>query len=207
MSAKPKRQQPVVLGDLATDPVVTTPWATTPGMELAGRAYLDEADLTAVEMERKWGAGRLRLLVGPELREKFDRQRYLLNRAIWHGDLDAVRREAQRMVKAWLALDRAAIAAGKGGLSPQVWEVALEDGTVAAIVPDDADARAVHADGRKVAVYTLDEIARLLASFPAIAKAKQTWPGASVTKISRSVPDALNGIVDSDAPLDDEIPW
>lgn len=203
--ANKQAHKQAILGDLAVTQVTTTPWSKTPGMEIAGRAYLDEADMTAIEMERKWGAGRLRLLVGPEMREKFDRQRYLLNQAIWHGDLEAVRREAQRMVKAWLALDRAAIAAGKGGLSPQVWEVALEDGTVAAIVPDDATARAVYADGRKVAVYTLDEIARLLASFPSLARAKQTWPGASVTKISRSVTDALDGIVDSDAPLDDEI--
>ena len=65
-------------------------------------------------MEAKWGCDRLRLLVGPELREKFDRQRYLFNQAIWHGELEAVRREANRMVVAWQTLDRAATAAGKG---------------------------------------------------------------------------------------------
>ena len=46
-------------------------------------------------------------------------------------DLEAVRRESQRMVTAWLVLDRAATAAGKGPLSPLVWEVALPDGSVA----------------------------------------------------------------------------
>ena len=194
------------LGDFAPAPVVT-PWSKTPGMEIAGRAYIDEADLTAVEMERKWGAGRLRLLVGPELREKYDRQRYLFNQAIWHGDLESVRRESQRMVKAWLALDKHAEAAGMGKLDPKVWEVALEDGTVAAIVPDYAHAAAVQADGRKVAVYTLDEVARLLTAFPALARAKQTWPGATVTRVNQTTGDALDGIVDSDAPLDDEIPF
>src|ERR1700759_2640415 len=106
-------------------------WARTHGTYIAGRAYLDGADETAAEMESKWGADRLRLLVGPELREKFDRQRYLLNQAIWHGELEAVRRESGRMISAWLALDRAASAAGKQPLSPQVWEIPLEDGTVA----------------------------------------------------------------------------
>src|ERR1700761_9713547 len=103
-------------------------WARTNGTYIAGRAHIDGADETACEMEAKWGADRLRLLVSPELREKFDRQRYLLNQAIWHGDLEQVRRESGRMVSAWLALDRAATTAGQQPLSPQVWEVPLEDG-------------------------------------------------------------------------------
>jgi hypothetical protein len=103
-------------------------WARTPGTYIAGRAYLDGADETASEMEAKWGCDRLRLLVGPELREKFDRQRYLLNQAIWHGELEAVRREAGRMVAAWQALDRAAVAAGKQPISPLSGRSPLEDG-------------------------------------------------------------------------------
>jgi DNA-binding CsgD family transcriptional regulator len=133
-------------------------WARTNGTYIAGRAYIDGADQTAAEMEAKWGADRLRLLVSPELREKFDRQRYLLNQAIWHGELEAVRTETGRMVKAWLALDREAAAAGKQPLDPLVWEVALADGRVAAIVPDGDRAGRVNADGREVVVYTLDEI-------------------------------------------------
>ena len=42
-------------------------------------------------MEDKWGNGRLRLLVSTELREKFDRQRYLLNMAVTNGALADVR--------------------------------------------------------------------------------------------------------------------
>jgi hypothetical protein len=76
-------------------------WATSPGTYITAQSYIDGADQVAVEAERKWGAGRLRLLVSAELREKFDRQRYLYNQAIWHGDLEAVRREAQRMATAW----------------------------------------------------------------------------------------------------------
>jgi hypothetical protein len=83
-------------------------WADTPGTYIAGRANIDGADKVAIEMERKWGVDRLRLLVSVELREKFDRQRYKYNAAIWHGDLEAVRREADRMTRAWMALDAAA---------------------------------------------------------------------------------------------------
>jgi hypothetical protein len=181
-------------------------WARTNGTYISGRAYVDGADETASEMEAKWGCDRLRLLVEPELREKFDRQRYLFNQAVWHGDLEAVRREAQRMVNAWLALDRAAVAAGKQPLAPTVWEVPLEDGTVAAIVPDDAHAHAVVGEGRKVSVFTLEEIGRLLSNYPDIAKAKLVFPGATITAVRRSVDDPLHAVRDTDESLNDDIP-
>ena len=178
-------------------------WARSPGTYLSGRAYIDGADETASEMEAKWGCDRLRLLVTPELREKFDRQRYLFNQAIWHGELEAVRREAGRMVAAWLALDRAAVAAGKLPLSPQVWEVPLEDGTVAAIVPGMAHGKSVIAEGRAVSVFTIEEIGRLLSNYPEIAKAKLVFPGATITAVSRSVDDPLNAVRDTDLPIDE----
>jgi hypothetical protein len=195
-----------ILGDQVVRPLGSErSWARTNGTYIAGRAYIDGADETACEMEAKWGADRLRLLVDAELREKFDRQRYLFNQAVWHGKLEAVRREAGRMVNAWLALDRAATTAGKQPLDPAVWEVPLADGSVAAIVPDSARAALVNAEGRQVAVYTLEEIGRLLSNYPEIAKAKLVFPGATVTQISRSVEDPLSAIADTDADLNDEI--
>lgn len=200
------RNKPIIHGDSHIRPLSDErSWARTNGTYIAGRAYLDGADETACEMEAKWGADRLRLLVGAELREKFDRQRYLLNQAVWHGDLEAVRRESGRMVKAWFALDAAAVAAGKTVLSKQVWEIALADGSVAAIVPSDEHARAVNAEGRQLAVYTLDEIARLLSNYPEIAKAKLVFPGATVTAVNRSIDDPLDAIHDTDEKLDDPI--
>jgi hypothetical protein len=187
-------------------PVPTRSWDRSHGTYIAGRAYLDEADQTAAQMEAKWGADRLRLLVDPELREKFDRQRYLLNQAVWHGELEAVRREAMRMVKAWLALDAAATASGKQPLSPLVWEIAMDDGTVAAIVPDNSHAHAVITEGRKVAVFTLEEIGRLLSLYPTISKTMTVWPGAEVTAVRRNTEDPLDAIHDSQLGLDDPIP-
>lgn len=180
-------------------------WARSHGTYISGRAYIDGADETASELEAKWGADRLRLLVSPELREKFDRQRYLFNQSIWHGDLEQVRRESGRMVKAWETLDRTATGAGKQPLAAAVWEIALDDGTVAAIVPDNARAALVNAEGRQVAVYTLDEIKRLLSNYSETVKAKLVFPGATVTAINRSVEDPLNAIWDSDKGLDDPI--
>lgn len=181
-------------------------WARTNGTYISGRAYIDGADETACEMEAKWGADRLRLLVPAELREKFDRQRYLLNQAIWHGELEDVRRETGRMVNAWMTLDRVATEAGKQPLPPAVWEIALGDGSVAAIVPDHARAAMVNAEGRQVAVYTLDEIARLLTNYPEVAKAKLVFPGATVTEVRRTVSDPLSEFWDTKETLDDPIP-
>lgn len=180
-------------------------WARSPGMFIAGRAYLDGADETACEMEAKWGCDRLRLLVSPELREKFDRQRYLLNQAVWHGELEAVRRESGRMVNAWLALDRMATEAGAKALEATQWETVLEDGTVAVIVPDDVQAHRVITEGRAVAVYTLEEIGRFLSNYGEVAKAKLVVPGAVVTAVRRSVDDPLSQVRDTDEALNDEI--
>jgi hypothetical protein len=183
-------------------------WARSIGGHIAGRAYLDGADQTACEMEAKWGADRLRLLVSPELREKFDRQRYLLNQAVWHGELEDVRNHSGRMVRAWLALDAAATAAGKAPLSPLVWEVPLgSDLGLAAIVPSDEHAAAVRAEGRQVTVYTLEEIARFLVAYPEVARAKAKFPGSEVVAVRKSINDPLDAIVDSDEPLDDVIPF
>lgn len=182
-------------------------WANSHGTYIAGRSYVDEADLLAAEMEAKWGADRLRLLVDPELRIKFDRQRYLFNQAIWHGELEDVRLQSGRMIKAWVALNAAAEAAGRQKLAPVVWEIALSDGSVAALVQDVAAARQVVADGRRVSVYTLEEIARLIEGYPELVKAKAVFPGATVTQVRRSVEDPLDAIDSTKALLDDAIPW
>ena len=196
----------IIVGDVALRPMSDPrSWARSHGTYIAGRAYIDGADETAAEMEARWGCDRLRLLVPPDLREKFDRQRYLFNQAIWHGELESVRREAGRMVNAWLALDRAATAAGKTPLAPQVWEVALADGTVAAIVQDSVSAKHAVSDGRRMAVYTLDEIGRMLSRWQEASVAKLVFPGAEVTRVEKSIDDPLNAIHDTDDQLDDPI--
>lgn len=184
----------------------TRSWAKTPGTYIAGQAHIDGADAVAIAMETRWGAGRLRLLVSAGLREKYDRQRYLFNQAIWHGDLEAVRRESSRMIAAWQALDKAATNSRTPELASDVWETALEDGTVAAIVRTAEEAKAVVREGRKVVVYTLDEIGRMLTNYRAVTEVKEAFPGATVTQIRRSVEDPLDAIVDTNLSLDDEMP-
>jgi hypothetical protein len=179
-------------------------WANSPGTYISGQAHIDGADALAIAMERKWGADRLRLLVSPELREKFDRQRYRLNAAIWHGDLEAVRVESERMARAWRALDGAAEAAGVPELPPEVWELALADGTVVAIVKDDDGARRVLVEGRRLVVYTLEEIGRMLENYQAVTKVKEAFPGSSVTQVRTSIEDPLDALRDG-VTLDDRL--
>ena len=147
---------------------------------LHGRAALDEADALAIELERKWGCGRLRLVVPPELRARFDSQRWKLLQAQWHGGLEDVVREAGRMAKAWRALDAAAEAAGAAPLSPEVWELALPDGLVVALTRSRAEAHHVADDPRFVVTYTLYDIAEL------IEKHGPTSPGLASTTARRS---------------------
>jgi len=201
----PKRNPP-------TAPRVTrTPaWDQAHGTYLAGRAHLDGVDALVIEMSNKWGFGRLRLLVDAPWREKFDRQRYLMQQAVEGGDLAQIQEQAARTISAWRKLDALATEANAPQASPEVWEAVLPDGTVMAIVRDPGDARALDPRGRRVAVYTLDEIAMILADYKRVNEIKIQWPGASVSVIRRSVQDPLNSIqtpVGLDAELNDSIPF
>jgi hypothetical protein len=176
--------------------------ANSVGMYIARRAFLDETDKLAAEMEAKWGCDRLRLLVDPDLRERFDRQRYLLNQATWYGELEDVKREATRMATAWRVLDQAADAAGAPRLDDKILEVRLSTGIVVAICADIPASKRVTPDGRAVHVYLLDEIARLLEGYPGLAKLKDSFPGATVTEVRRRIEDPLLAVHDSQSPID-----
>jgi len=211
MAQKPKIKKSNVDRGVVVSEYQSVPWMVTPGAYISGRSALDEADALEVELELKWGRDRLRLLVPTELREKFDRQRYLTSQARWHGQLDDVQREAKRMASAWRALDKAATDSGAAILDPAVWEVTLEDGTVATLVREPQLANRVLAEGRRVNVYTLQEIANMISAFPEIIKAKEAFPGAKVEKTKTAVSDPLatpmgpgntEGIIDTGAPID-----
>lgn len=190
----------------APAPMPGAPWQRSEALYLAGRAELDGADQAATEAEARWGVGRLRLVVSAELRERFDRQRVKLNDAITHGDVDSLRTEARRTVAAWRALDRAATEAGHEPLSPVVWEVALDDRSVARIVRTSHEAHALAADGRKAAVFTLAEIGKLLTHYRAVVQAKIAFPGAEVTACRKPAHDPVEGSLDLDWQAGDDLP-
>ena len=133
-------------------------------------------------MERKWGVGRLRLLVSDLLRAKFDEQKDRLDQAIASNQESFVRIHADGMRRAWEALDRSAREAGERPIVPQVWECVLPDtGEIVSLVRTEAEAHHVAREGR---VFTLAEIAALIAGLgDAVLEAKKQFPGAAVTAI------------------------
>jgi len=151
--------------------------------EYVTRAVLDGLDALACEMERKWGVGRLRLLVNDLLRARFDAQKDKLDAAIRSGQVRYLQVQADGMRRAWAALDAAATQAGHPPLSPEVWECVLpESGEVVAIVRSEAEAHHVCRERR---VFSLAEIGRLIAGLGAQALAvKRVFTGAEVTGVS-----------------------
>ena len=103
------RPAPVTSFDPTADPLAPS--------EYAIRAIIDGLDQVAVEMERKWGVGRLRLLVSDLLRAKFDAQKDKLDAAIATNQEHYIRAQAEGMKRAWAALDKAASEAGHRPLS------------------------------------------------------------------------------------------
>ena len=88
------------------------------------------------------------------------------------------------MLRAWNALDAAAITGGWKPLAPTVWETVLpETGEVIAIVRDSDEALAL-AKERKGSVWTLAEVAIAIEAFGDTACAtKEAFPGAEVTAV------------------------
>ena len=148
------------------------------------QAMVEGLDQVAIAMERKWGVGRLRLLVSDLLRAKFDEQKDRLDQAIAGNHEAFVRIHVDGMRRAWEALDRSAREAGETPLAPQVWECVLPDtGEIVSLVRTEAEAHHVAREGR---VFTLAEIATLIAGLgDAVLEAKKQFPGAAVTAIRR----------------------
>jgi len=185
----------------------SAPWQGTYAMYITGQSWVDEVTLCVERMEKKWGAGRLRLMVGPELRDKFDRQRYLTNQAIYHGGLEDLRMHCKRMLTGWATLDRAADEMGLERFPVDAWDVVGASGTVHVIVRTFDDAIDYRKGRQNVCLYTLDEIAVLLDAQGLLGAAKAAFPDAEIRKVRRSVGDALNDIDTSKDALDDEIPF
>lgn len=170
-------------------------------------ALTQGVDHIAVECEHRWGVGRLPLLVTAEMRAKFirqgDRWRDAME-AAWNSpmltrdQIDAVKSTTGGMERAWRALDAQAKADGAKAIDPDIWEVALADGSIAQIVRTNAEASAVIREGRALSVWTLDEIGRCIDLMPEMVRvAKETFPGATVMpKRERA-----------SGKLDDPIPW
>lgn len=152
------------------------------------------------EMERKWGTGRLPLIVPLEMAERFRVQRRKFSAAVWEYDPQEARKHGDAMLRAYAAMDAAATACGAPMAPVSQWEFEGPQGTVILVRGLDEVAQ-VDTGGRQVEVWSLDEVASVLRNYPTLAAAKQHFPGAIVETI-RPAADI--------ARLDDELadlPW
>ena len=154
-----------------------------PSADLA-KASLDRLDAVASAMERKWGIDRLPKLVDAPLAVRFRSQAERLDAAICLNVSAAVSAQAEAMLRAWTALDAAAITGGWKPLAPTIWETVLPDtGEVIAIVRDADEAFAL-ARECKGAVWTLAEVAIAIEAFGDTVRAtKAAFPCAEVTAV------------------------
>ena len=131
-------------------------------------------DEAVTKLEVKWGVDRLPWLVGHELRERFDAQMDKLNKAI---------------------------EAGHQPLTGEYWEAPMPGGKVLAIVRTGYEVGKVKRENREMVVCSVEEVAKMVQAqmeqIPAVEKAKDLWPGATVEKIKTATEKELN----------DEIPF
>ena len=165
--------------DPASDPMATP--------EYRIRAMLESLDERAHAMERKWGVGRLRLLVSDLLRIKFDAQKERLDEAIRSGQERYIALQVDGMKRAWASLDKAAHEAGEQPLAPAVWECVLPStGEIVSLVRTEVEA---HHVARECRVFTVTEIAQLIeAAGNGVLEVKRVFPGATITGIRRKAP-------------------
>ena len=155
----------------------------------AGAAYaaIQSVDEVARRLEQKWGIGKLEALATPQLAVQFHQCRANFNEAANGDDVQYLVQKANNMIEGLNALEAQAIKHGHSPSDIDVWyAIAPSDigGHAYAIVKDASDAAAVDRD-QYPRVYTLDEIARIIASFekPIVRKAKDVFPNAEITKI------------------------
>jgi len=181
MATKTERRRP----DIFTDPE-----AHTDSTKDAIHHALLPLDRAASEMEMKWGCERLPSLVSPATAALFGSAKAKLDAAIKVNDPQEVVRRAAVMIKGWAKMDAEATERGHRALSPDIWCHTTPAGFKVAVARSNADAiKSIRTDDRLegVAVYSLDEIARILEaeSYRLLDTVKKTWPEARVTKTKK----------------------
>jgi hypothetical protein len=185
------------MGKVQKKPVDYAGWEREEAGRIRVGAVLTGLDLHAKEIERKWGAERLRLLVSDDLREKFDRQRYLLKQAQYEGTLADVEEQVRRMKNAYAALEKAAIAAGADQINPAVWEGKLENGKVVAIVRDTRDVQLVaNQIERGVIVWSLADVLKVIEAHSFVNDIKEKFPGTKIDALAGTGAGAFDDLDD-----------
>ena len=142
-------------------------------------------DRVAVEMEGKWGVGRLVRLVSPELAARFGSAKDKLNDAIRANDGESVANRAAVLIRGWQALDKAATETGCEALPLRTIAV-QHNGRAYVVAWDNGDVhKAAKLSRTPENVVSVHE---LLVAYEALRNrldgVKQAFPGAEVTRVS-----------------------
>jgi hypothetical protein len=161
---------------------------------------LEALDEVAHRLERKWGVDRLPRLVPNDLAERFWRQKEKLDAEILEeatAGFANVEREAGRMSNAWRALDRAAEAAGADQASGQWMAARMSDGRSLVICGDLEGVQVWRQQnaGSAAAVWSMEEVVRVLEGFDLVNRTKHLFDGAVVDE-ARVNPERVKPKVD-----------
>lgn len=156
-------------------------------------AIIMTVDERARASNRKWGHNRLPHLVPLEWLDKFRAQKRKWENACFEcsgsplpEDIETVRKHGEAMLRAFDRLDTIAVEAGADFADPAQWEFELNDGTPCILVRDRSDMGRVNAKGRTVQIWSLEEVADIIAKFPALISVKDAFPGAEVIQMRTS---------------------
>lgn len=165
-------------------------------------ALISSVDERARSCNRKWGMNRLPLIVPLEWGEKFRSQKLRWQTACLSvvpfptaDAVAAVRKQAEAMLRAFDKLEALAVEDGHLPTPPTHWEFELADGTPVILVRDRSELAQVDPKGRPVQIWSLEEVADVVAKFPdMVLGAKQAFPGAEIvrTRTDKIVTDALD---------------
>ena len=168
-------------------------------MKTRSQIALEALDEVAARMERHWGVDRLPKLVPVALAEKFWRQKEKLDAEITEeatAGFANVEREAQRMTNAWMALNAAAEAAGADPASAKFLTARMSDGRSLVICSDlDGMGHWLRQNpDSAAAVWTMEEVVRVLEGFDLVNRTKHLFDGAVVQEV-RVDPERVKPVV------------
>jgi hypothetical protein len=173
------------------------------------KAIIETVDRHAREVSLRWGYNRLPHLVPIEWTERFLTQKHKWELACWEcsgslspDDLARVRTHGEAMIRAFAKLEAIATEQGDWSGPGPHWEFELKDGTPVVLVRDRAELSQVDLKGRAAQVWSLDEIADILAKFPDMTRTKECFPGAELISL-RTDPLIIGDLNDSLA----DLPW
>lgn len=156
-------------------------------------AWIETVDERARECNRKWGHNRLPHLVPLDWLDKFRSQKRKWELACFEccgsllaEDRERVRKQAEAMLRAFDKLETLAVAEGYLPTPPNEIEFELSDGTPVILVRTRAEMAQIDPAGRKAQVWSLEEVATVIAKFPMIAATKDAFPGAEVVQMRTS---------------------